>query len=95
MSTAKPEIKQLTNELKTAKKTIQNLKDDFAKFKASCMQDMNLLIEDAYVAGYSDAVQDFDKKTEAMEKYMEKAMIQFEKEYGRKIQKQGCKKSKK
>ncbi len=39
------------------------------------------IAEEAYYAGYMDAMIDMDEKAEAMDKYLEKALTQFEKEY--------------
>jgi len=69
------------NELEHAKKTIKMLEKEMASLKNAYTKELAILIEEAYMAGYSDAIIDFDKKAEAMEKYLHKALKEFEKSY--------------
>lgn len=72
-------------ELKHAKKTIGKLEKEITLLKKSYMKEMAVLIEEAYMTGYGDAVADFDKKAEAMEKFLHKALKEFEQEYKKNI----------
>jgi len=71
------ELKKVNKEMQTiAKKVIEEQKNEIEQ-----------LIEEAYVAGYADALEDVEEKAYAMDVYLEKAAVQFEKEYEQKIAK--------
>lgn len=72
------EAGKLKSELAKTKKAFDALK----KKQAS---DLLKLAEEAYYAGYIDAMVDMDEKAEAMDKFIEKSLLQFEKEYAKKV----------
>jgi hypothetical protein len=81
--------KKLDTELKKAKKTITELKKDLK----NTLKDLKIIVEEAYVFGYSEALHDMDKKSDALDKHLEKALLQFEKGYGKKATKKTTKKA--
>jgi hypothetical protein len=85
----KSPAKKPQTELAKAKKKIVELEKDIKE----TVQDANLLIEEAFITGYAEALIDADKKADAMEKYLEKAMKGFEQEYGKKLKKTPIKKT--
>ncbi len=72
--------KKLKSELAKAKKEITHL-------KKKQTDDLLKLAEEAYFTGYTDAMVDMDEKAEAMDKFIEKSLNQFEKEYNKKLAK--------
>ncbi len=80
MPAKKSTDKKLKADLAKAQKEIANL-------KKKQTDDLLKLAEEAYFAGYTDAMVDMDEKAEAMDKHIEKALTQFEKEYNRKLAK--------
>ena len=86
-------------ELKKAKETVKHLEKEIATLKKTYHKDLAILIEEAYMAGYSDAIVDFDKKAESMEKFLHEALKEFEKSYRKNLfkspKKNKAKKSKK
>lgn len=69
------------NELTLSKEKIKKLEKEISALKQSYTKELASLMEEAYVAGYSDAIADFDKKAEAMEKFLHKALKEFEQDY--------------
>ena len=72
-------------ELKNAQEAIKKLEKEITSLKRSYLKEMAILIEEAYMTGYSDAVLDFDKKAEAMEKFLHKSLKELEEEYKKNI----------
>lgn len=72
-------------ELSSAKETIKKLEKELSSLKSSYAKDIAVLIEEAYMAGYSDAIVDFDKKADAMEKFLHKSLGDFEKNYRKNV----------
>lgn len=69
------------------KADIAKAKNEIAQLKKKQADDLLKLAEEVYFAGYTDAMVDMDEKTEAMDKYIEKALVEFEKDYNKKLAK--------
>lgn len=77
------------------KSDLANTKKEIATQKKRQADDLLKLAEEAYYAGYMDAMVDMDEKADAMDKFIEKSLTQFEKEYAKKFaetSKKGAKK---
>lgn len=72
---------QLQKELKTAKEVISAQAKEISSLKKSFEEDLEILLEEAYMAGYTDALEESDKKAMAMEKFLQQALDEFEKVY--------------
>lgn len=77
--------KNLKTELAKAKKEIIALKKELKTNQAQCLKEMGLLVEDAFITGYTEALDDTDRKNIAMEKFMNQALAKFDKEYEDKL----------
>ena len=72
---------------KKLKTDLAKAKKEIAKLKKKQTDDLLKLAEEAYFTGYTDAMIDMDEKAEAMDKFIEKSLAQFEKEYHKKLAK--------
>ncbi|HCU05674.1 MAG: hypothetical protein A2X77_03650 [Gammaproteobacteria bacterium GWE2_42_36] len=77
------DLQQLQKELKKSKEIISAQTKEISSLKKSFEEDLEILLEEAYMAGYTDALEEADKKAMSMEKFLQQALDEFEKVYQR------------
>ena len=82
---AKKSTKTATD--KKLKADLTKAKQEIIKLRKKQTDDLLKLAEEAYFAGYTDAMIDMDEKADAMDKFIDKALTQFEKDYMKKLAK--------